>query len=680
MAIEIEDIKNKPFSAIKAADVKLVGYNNNEFKQISTKNLVELNSKGKIPTQYLDLSDLKFLGVYDAENNIPNISNSIGNDNEYYIVNVPGTQDFGSGDLILVPGDYLIYSGNKWNKISKDEINFYTDGSIASGVYPRVDLNNKNPVNLGITEFYFDGSIMTDAKVDNEFYFKEGGVYLEKKLTGIVYASDFGAVGDGVTDDQASIQKAIDYCQITHKDLYFDKPLYLIGSPLVSKLNDLNSFFLMKGIGKTVFKLGFEGTLLTVGDASYEGSQDGYGFVKIKNIDFDNNGFTNSVAIDVRGQKKIFLGDLYIFGGFTDAIRLKSVYASPEINAVRINGCINGIRSFGQVNNILYKLCAFLACEKGFYADPTSGQDIASGELDTNTFLNCDFEGNQKSIYIDSPKGCQSIRIINNHFENNFGEEIYIANKCSNGESCLISSIDISGNLIYGLHSVTIGNDATGGNVLGSTVSKNFIVGETSNSIKNGKICEEIAFNCSTYDNVFSGSDLSVDLVDHPIAQLSNQKNRTGSGDKLPMYHKTPVEPYGTQAAGQRGDIRYGDNRLWVKTESGWMVSQLQKVPDYHAGNYPELIQSGTTISAKDLKICRTNNFSSAATINQITNGYVGQELTIIGFGDNNTTIGHGSNIRLQGGNDILLGDYDTITLICLEGTIWVEKCRSNNS
>lgn len=125
MAIQIEDIKNKPLVLLKEAGVKLVAFNNQEFKQISTKNLVELNSKGKIPTQYLDISDLKFLGVYDAENNIPAVSDSTGNDNEYYIVNIGGTQDFGSGDLVMKSGDNLIYFSGKWNVVSNSESLLY---------------------------------------------------------------------------------------------------------------------------------------------------------------------------------------------------------------------------------------------------------------------------------------------------------------------------------------------------------------------------------------------------------------------------------------------------------------------------------------------------------------------------------------------------------------------------
>lgn len=127
MAIQIEDIKNKPLVNLKAAGVKLVAFDNQEFKQISTKNLVELNSNGKIPTQYLDLTDLIFMGVYDAQNNVPILSDSVGEDNQYYIVNVPGNQNLGSGNLAMSSGDNLIYFNGKWNLIPSDENLIYNN-------------------------------------------------------------------------------------------------------------------------------------------------------------------------------------------------------------------------------------------------------------------------------------------------------------------------------------------------------------------------------------------------------------------------------------------------------------------------------------------------------------------------------------------------------------------------
>lgn len=50
------------------------------------------------------------------------------------------------------------------------------------------------------------------------------------KLSQYVSVMDFGAVGDGVTDDAAAVQDAIDYVQTLGGNLYFPKGVYLFGS------------------------------------------------------------------------------------------------------------------------------------------------------------------------------------------------------------------------------------------------------------------------------------------------------------------------------------------------------------------------------------------------------------------------------------------------------------------
>lgn len=120
MAIEVQDIKSKPSARIKGLGIKLVGYNNEEFKQIPTSEIVILNENGKISNQYLDFSALNFKGVYNASNNTPSLSDSTGLNDDYYIVNVSGSQNLGSGILNMKSGDNLVYSNNKWNLIPMD--------------------------------------------------------------------------------------------------------------------------------------------------------------------------------------------------------------------------------------------------------------------------------------------------------------------------------------------------------------------------------------------------------------------------------------------------------------------------------------------------------------------------------------------------------------------------------
>jgi hypothetical protein len=504
---------------------------------------------------------------------------------------------------------------------------------------------------------------------------------VQAKLRQTVSSADFGVDATGATSATVKMQAAIDYCLANSVDLFVPSGDYLLSTALVIKLPNLGTQFELVGSGSTNFLCGFNGIVLTVGDATYEGTQDGYGFVKIKNVNFESNGFTTATAIAVRGQKRILFEDMYISGAFLNGITLKSVYATPVIRNVRINGCTGtGITALGQVNNFLYESCAFLACAKGFYGSINSGTGLPSSELDSNTFLNCDFEGNDRSIEVDSPGGCQALRIVDCHFEANTGYEIYLGNYTSTSVAVSIVGITITGNIFYGLHGIYVGNSASGGNVIGVLFAGNYVVSDVAGSIRIGADCPAITFNAYTYGNAYASTSTATDLVAHPVASLpGTSTNRLGPGDLMPLYQATPVEPYGTAASGIQGDIRYAANKLWVRTATGWMVSQLQRVNDYATGPVPQTA-TGATISALNFYVCTPINTGTPATITSITNGYASQQLLLCGTDGGATTVAHGTNIRLAGGANFVLGDNDTLTLVCVDGTKWIEVCRSNNT
>ena len=56
------------------------------------------------------------------------------------------------------------------------------------------------------------------------------GYTVEDSLSQYISVKDFGAVGDGVTDDAANVQKAIDYVETLGGNLYFPRGQYLFGS------------------------------------------------------------------------------------------------------------------------------------------------------------------------------------------------------------------------------------------------------------------------------------------------------------------------------------------------------------------------------------------------------------------------------------------------------------------
>lgn len=75
-----------------------------------------LDADGKIPVDQLPNSVLTYEGLWDAATNDPTLVDGTGNDGDFYIVSVGGTQDLGSGPITFEVGDWVIYSGTNWQR------------------------------------------------------------------------------------------------------------------------------------------------------------------------------------------------------------------------------------------------------------------------------------------------------------------------------------------------------------------------------------------------------------------------------------------------------------------------------------------------------------------------------------------------------------------------------------
>jgi len=404
---------------------------------------------------------------------------------------------------------------------------------------------------------------------------------VQAKLRESVSVLDFGA---GNTD--VEINTAITYCLANNKDLFVPSGSYTISAPIVIALNNLGRYFEMYGDVKTDFTCAFVGNMFVVGDASYEGTQLGYGSVKIKNINMVAGATTTSTAIQVRGQKHIHFEDFYISGTWSVGIGMKSVYATPKIINVRINlgnSSGYGIVSHGQVNNILYEGVQFLGCSRGFYASTDSGNGIVTGELDANTFSNCDFEGNVQAILIDSPYGCSALRIINNHFESNTGAEITINNYTSTSVVTVARGITITGNIFLYFNQIKVGNSNSGGQVMGVNFSTNRLVGNITNSLMIGTECASVTSCSYTFGNSFEGTNPNV--IEKVVASpLISEPVYEGFGSAMVQYKTAPTLPFGVaDTKGMPGDLRWDSKAIYFRTEAaGWTY-----LPFAYAGTYP---------------------------------------------------------------------------------------------
>jgi hypothetical protein len=145
----------------------------------------------------------------------------------------------------------------------------------------------------------------------------------------------------------------------------------------------------------------------------------------------------------------------------------------------------------------------------------------------------------------------------------------------------------------------------------------------------------------------------------------------------MPLHFTVPVLPFGTgDTKGVLGELRWGAGQAWMKTSEGWVWSQMGRAEDATTIAY---LPTGATPSVTAYRVAWTAN-GGATTVTSFSGGIRGQELIIVGGDVGNTTIAHGTNIRLLGGANFTLGDNDTLHLVCINGTRWAEVARSNNN
>lgn len=77
-----------------------------------------LDVDGRIPYSQLPETAVEYKGEWNAETNTPTLADGIGTKGDMYYVSVNGTQNLGSGDIVFLAGDRIIYNGSVWQKLS----------------------------------------------------------------------------------------------------------------------------------------------------------------------------------------------------------------------------------------------------------------------------------------------------------------------------------------------------------------------------------------------------------------------------------------------------------------------------------------------------------------------------------------------------------------------------------
>jgi hypothetical protein len=138
-----------------------------------------LDAGGKVPVSQLPNAVMTYEGLWDADQNDPELADGVGNAGMVYRVSVAGSQDLGSGSISFSVGDYAIYSGSIWEKADgTDEVNsvFGRVGVVTaqSGDYTASQVTNVPAGNISSTDVQaaineLDSEKFASADFDSEF-------------------------------------------------------------------------------------------------------------------------------------------------------------------------------------------------------------------------------------------------------------------------------------------------------------------------------------------------------------------------------------------------------------------------------------------------------------------------------------------------------------------------------
>ena len=103
-----------------------------------------LDADGRIPFSQLPESAVEYKGEWNASTNVPPLVDGTGTTGDMYYVSTEGTRDLGSGDIVFLAGDRIIYNGTVWQKLS--------GGSVKS-------VNNIRPDDTGNVNIEIEDSV-----------------------------------------------------------------------------------------------------------------------------------------------------------------------------------------------------------------------------------------------------------------------------------------------------------------------------------------------------------------------------------------------------------------------------------------------------------------------------------------------------------------------------------------
>lgn len=254
----------------------------------------------------------------------------------------------------------------------------------------------------------------------------------------VVRVSDFGAKGDGVTDDAGAIRKAINYAKNHNiKTIVFDEKTYLLRSTVNGIYLPLSSNLVFVGQGKNTVLLQAAGKLKDE-DPKVFFSEEYVENIRFHNFSIDLNGKFNlgpfvtkraNIAIGAKRAKNIEISNI-IFSNNAgrQTIMIGNMLKAKHIFDIKISNCKfvnmgNGVKGnhVQTDHSCIYVVAERLTCTDNiFYNDPMSNQLPVSTAIESHS----DFTRAERNTISNFKNAFNIVATVSSHTNSTYTNNI----------------------------------------------------------------------------------------------------------------------------------------------------------------------------------------------------------------------------------------------------------------
>jgi len=246
---------------------------------------------------------------------------------------------------------------------------------------------------------------------------------VQAKLRQTVSVMDFGAVGDGTTDDTAAIQAAVNSLGVTGGTVLFPKGIYAISSPItVTDDITLQGFGTAKGAsGSSILGASVIKTIAASNFVNINSVINNFTMDRLYVVSAITSGAVLSID-STGGVNNLLMRQVYV-QGMANALYVGStasiVHAQIEFCQFGYNSNEHVVFNDGaDVGSTLFLSTRFEPAGDGRSLLKATGTTLATGSM---KFINCVFESANAQYAVNCGSNVIAWSFIGCHFENNAG-------------------------------------------------------------------------------------------------------------------------------------------------------------------------------------------------------------------------------------------------------------------